>query len=597
MPAQDLYVPPQEAEPGRLEAAVRGRASDAYDFRDALGFPVYHRTLKEAAAQELEAALAPKLGGAGRAARPVRSRKLRELAAAAAVDFAHLSLAPGSSPELQHLASRLQSAVAEVRGAADARAAVQGAAALGAGPYLTGLYLVRGSARICLSPARPDTLDAWSHGPLGAVAEVDAQRGSLLLFHRAAQLLDCDGAAGQDTLWVAFHVWFRSPLAEDAGAQEGNLRFKDPPYGSSFVHSALGDAPAATKTVLWPMPVRVVRFHYPSAPAFGFLKRLEVGPRGPWPPPGGAPGDPLWCPTGFASPLDLQEAAGLREGLLRAAAAFLAERLGRPVTEGDLAVVASSLCMLSDVRLDFPLPARGLLRGAYVAEAAAVYGPGERMPVRIEVARDRADMGARCDGLESALDWPFAPVPQALSPRLPLGAALLVPASARLSVLPLRGSGIARLLLFDVAWAHAAEAPTGRCRAQSVPLAAAAPADVRRLFPTAVHSQQLGGAEELVKRLRATVLASAKAHPSAHLSNVGGWQSPADWLMTEESTALASLRGELMDFILSALLSELPAETVADLDLRVTGWANVNRRNHSNALHHHSDLDWRLSGV
>ena len=35
----------------------------------------------------------------------------------------------------------------------------------------------------------------------------------------------------------------------------------------------------------------------------------------------------------------------------------------------------------------------------------------------------------------------------------------------------------------------------------------------------------------------------------------------------------------------------------ASLDLRFTGWANVNRRGDSNALHEHVDPDWALSGV
>merc|ERR1712086_611050 len=44
-------------------------------------------------------------------------------------------------------------------------------------------------------------------------------------------------------------------------------------------------------------------------------------------------------------------------------------------------------------------------------------------------------------------------------------------------------------------------------------------------------------------------------------------------------------------------LEQLPEQEVADLDLRITGWANVNYPGNSNALHHHSDLDWRISGA
>ena len=48
---------------------------------------------------------------------------------------------------------------------------------------------------------------------------------------------------------------------------------------------------------------------------------------------------------------------------------------------------------------------------------------------------------------------------------------------------------------------------------------------------------------------------------------------------------MQAVRGVVLDY----LALTLPATLAATFDIRFTGWANVNRRTHSNALHEHVD--------
>merc|ERR1711975_26930 len=105
------------------------------------------------------------------------------------------------------------------------------------------------------------------------------------------------------------------------------------------------------------------------------------------------------------------------------------------------------------------------------------------------------------------------------------------------------------------------------------------------LYPTRVHARYLSNSRDLNQQAKKLILRAAKAEPSANLSNVGGWQSKADWLMLTEARCLDELKNEFADAIMKALLSELSEAAVEHLDLRITGWANVNLQGNSNALH------------
>ena len=99
-------------------------------------------------------------------------------------------------------------------------------------------------------------------------------------------------------------------------------------------------------------------------------------------------------------------------------------------------------------------------------------------------------------------------------------------------------------------------------------------------------------------------LAAARAHlvdlserdAGARVSNVGGWQSVPDLLM--EDATLSPLVAAVREAVIEYLAATLGAAAAASvLDVRLTGWANVNRRGDSNAMHEHLDQDWAISGV
>ena len=116
-------------------------------------------------------------------------------------------------------------------------------------------------------------------------------------------------------------------------------------------------------------------------------------------------------------------------------------------------------------------------------------------------------------------------------------------------------------------------------------------------------------ARDFVQRLAARTAGVA-------YSNSGGWQSEPDLLM--EAEELAPVMEQVRDAVVE-YLALLHADA-ASLDLRFTGWANLNppqrlpphvsrlppyvsrwanlnRRGDSNMLHEHLDPDWALSGV
>ena len=121
------------------------------------------------------------------------------------------------------------------------------------------------------------------------------------------------------------------------------------------------------------------------------------------------------------------------------------------------------------------------------------------------------------------------------------------------------------------------------------------------LFPTPISVMRRSDAKTLadVTAAAAVVRAHAATTPSANVSNVGGWQSRPGFLMDEP--ALKRLVYPLVhDAIISHLAATFPSsqhQLLASLDIRLSGWANVNRAGDSNALHEHVDQHWALSGV
>ena len=109
------------------------------------------------------------------------------------------------------------------------------------------------------------------------------------------------------------------------------------------------------------------------------------------------------------------------------------------------------------------------------------------------------------------------------------------------------------------------------------------------LFATPVVSAELADAARLNPALAATIRARARANPSTHHSNLGGWQS--SWDFAEWGGAAGN-----------ELLSQ--AQTIADkltadrdgapatVTWRTNAWANINGKGHGNEFHTHPGCFW-----
>ncbi|KAL1506932.1 hypothetical protein AB1Y20_007796 [Prymnesium parvum] len=116
---------------------------------------------------------------------------------------------------------------------------------------------------------------------------------------------------------------------------------------------------------------------------------------------------------------------------------------------------------------------------------------------------------------------------------------------------------------------------------------------VLEVHSSLVYVIRLKEGREARRRAKEVVLRAAREVRSANVSNLGGWQSAPDFLMENDE-----VRSLLYPQVFEALMHYLAlVEAPHTYDLRVTGWANVNYRGHSNALHEHLDQDWALSGV
>jgi hypothetical protein len=118
------------------------------------------------------------------------------------------------------------------------------------------------------------------------------------------------------------------------------------------------------------------------------------------------------------------------------------------------------------------------------------------------------------------------------------------------------------------------------------------------LHATAVSTYRWRDATSLasIEAAARVVRRAAHAQPSASVSNMGGWQSAADFLM-EERKLFEPLYPLVYQAIIEHISVALPAAAAPQLELRLSGWANANSEGHSNALHEHADQDWAISGV
>ena len=113
------------------------------------------------------------------------------------------------------------------------------------------------------------------------------------------------------------------------------------------------------------------------------------------------------------------------------------------------------------------------------------------------------------------------------------------------------------------------------------------------LFPTTVGWVMIPGAAGMNQSLETAITDRMSASSGVALSNIGGWQSSADFVDWEEPAA-----GELTEGFRQAVEQMIRLTSGIrrfELELYVGAWANVNRSGNFNQLHTHPENTW--SGV
>jgi uncharacterized protein (TIGR02466 family) len=117
---------------------------------------------------------------------------------------------------------------------------------------------------------------------------------------------------------------------------------------------------------------------------------------------------------------------------------------------------------------------------------------------------------------------------------------------------------------------------------------------IENIFSTPLFSHVLQNVDALNAELRDLILERERTTPSAAKSNIGGWQSEADFL-TWGGSAVTTL-GRYLVTAVEIATARLPL-VAPKLNIRfeLVAWAAVNRRGHYNASHVHPTATW--SGV
>ena len=443
-----------------------------------------------------------------------------------------------------------------------------------AGGFLRAIYLASGSPRT-VRWRRPHAAGCGEHA-------APTEPGTLHLFHGLGARSD---AGADDAVWLRAFVWL---APAESAPKPTKLRFTD----------ALATA--------WTTPMLLRSVDLDAAARAALSREIEEAP------------DVERCgrtPARASRNLlracdgDGDALCAVREAALEAAVMFSAEL----ACDGYAAprVLGVRGWWLGRGYLLGPRPpANGTLRALYVIDDGADDGddasPPSRSPrLRLQL-QDPRPAGVRLAELRGAA-WPFGLHNVQLSPLLRTGSLLVVPAAVRYLVDPLRAPSASWLELAIGTSAPDDDGGDGReCAADDDAAGAlATPWSETLLHGTPVYARRRrrGGKSQRDKAF-GSALAAARAHlvdlsqrdAGARVSNVGGWQSVPDLLMEDAtlSPLVAAVRETVIDY-LAATLGAAAASSV--LDVRLTGWANVNRRGDSNAMHEHLDQDWAISGV
>jgi uncharacterized protein (TIGR02466 family) len=117
--------------------------------------------------------------------------------------------------------------------------------------------------------------------------------------------------------------------------------------------------------------------------------------------------------------------------------------------------------------------------------------------------------------------------------------------------------------------------------------------DLFTLFPTKVGWVSIPNADSINPGLEAAILRRMDDKTGVHHSNIGGWQSTADFVDWPEKEAI-----DIVDSFRSAVINMigLTSKTeTSNVEMFVGAWANVNEKSNFNQVHTHPENTW--SGV
>jgi uncharacterized protein (TIGR02466 family) len=116
---------------------------------------------------------------------------------------------------------------------------------------------------------------------------------------------------------------------------------------------------------------------------------------------------------------------------------------------------------------------------------------------------------------------------------------------------------------------------------------------VEEMFTTPIFWHVLPDVADLNDQLKAMIIERERATPTATKSNVGGWQSAADFF-SWPGQPVAAL-GRLIHCALDVATVKVTAPQCLRATFDLYGWAAINRKGHYNLVHLHPMATW--SGV
>ena len=110
------------------------------------------------------------------------------------------------------------------------------------------------------------------------------------------------------------------------------------------------------------------------------------------------------------------------------------------------------------------------------------------------------------------------------------------------------------------------------------------------VFSIPIVQYQTTNTDQMNKELKEIILKKEKEMPSTSKSNQGGWQSEGDFFRWD---------GESIEKVYNLFLKLIESSTkkldfiqTIPMDFHIYGWANVNRKGHSNIAHIHPMSTW-----